>query len=170
MRQNKVLRASLLFALFGVLMLLGDLCLEALPNVHLVGVLLCVYTRVYRQKALIPLYLYVFLNGLIYGFGIWWLPYLYVWLPLWGCVMLLPKNLSKRASFFLLPAICALHGLLFGVLYAPAQALFFSLSFEATLLWIATGLPFDLIHAAANLCGGLLIPPLEKVLLKLEKQ
>jgi hypothetical protein len=34
------------------------------------------------------------------------------------------------------------------------------------LLWIVAGLPFDAIHAAGNLAGGLLIYPLVKVMKK----
>lgn len=170
MRVSSALRHSILFSLFGVLMFLSDLLMEGLPNIHLVGVFLCLFTRIYRTRALIPLYLYVFLTGLFYGFGLWWIPYLYVWLPLWGVVMLLPKNLSRPAKFILLPLLCGLHGLLFGILYAPAQAILFSLSFEQMLLWIAAGFGFDLLHAAGNFVFGFLCPPLEAALLSLENK
>ena len=65
--------------------------------------------------------------------------------------------------------VCELHGLLFGVLYAPVQALFFGFDFRQTLAWIAAGLPFDIIHAIGNFAAGFLIMPLVKVIGKLDK-
>ncbi|MBQ2252369.1 MAG: hypothetical protein II328_00140 [Clostridia bacterium] len=168
MRLSRTLRLSVLFALFGTLMFLSDLLMEALPNVHLVGALIVSLSRVYRAKALIPLYVYVCLTGLFYGFGLWWIPYLYVWLPLWGAAMLVPKNLSDRKARFVLPLVAAAHGLLFGVLYAPAQAILFGMSFERMLLWVGAGLYFDLIHAAGNLVLGTLVVPLSRLLQRLE--
>jgi hypothetical protein len=66
--------------------------------------------------------------------------------------MLLPKQMPKRVSSIIYMLVCALHGLVFGILYAPAQALMFGLSFEATLAWIASGFPFDMT-LVGNVCG-----------------
>lgn len=168
--KRKSLRHLVLFPLFGVLMFLSDLLMEGLPNVHLVGVFLCLFTRVYRTRALIPLYVYVALSGLFYGFSTWWIPYLYVWLPLWGCVMLLPKEMNNTAKYVVLPLVCALHGLLFGTLYAPVQALLFGFTLKQTGLWILAGLSFDLIHALGNFSLAFLCPKLEGLLLTLENK
>ncbi len=170
MRLSENLHNLVLFPLFGVLMFLSDLLMEGLPNVHLVGVFVCLFARVYRSRALIPLYLYVFLTGLFYGFSAWWIPYLYVWLPLWGIVMLLPKQMSQKAKYAVLPLLCGLHGLLFGALYAPVQALLFRFTFKQTLAWILAGIGFDLIHAAGNFALAFLCPALETLLLKLERK
>jgi energy-coupling factor transport system substrate-specific component len=80
--------------------------------------------------------------------------------------MLLPKRMSKTASAIVYPAVCCLHGLLYGVLYAPTQALFFGLSFKSTIAWIVAGFPFDLIHGIGNLFAGMLILPLSVLLKK----
>ena len=63
-----------------------------------------------------------------------------------------------------------MHGLLFGVLYAPAQALLFNLNFEQMIAWVVAGFPFDAIHALSNVGAGLLILPLTKLLRKLDKR
>ncbi len=154
-----------LFALLGTLLLSGDLLMEWLPNVHLVGVLVTVYTAVYRWKALIPLYIYVLLLGLLNGFATWWTPYLYVWTVLWGLVMLLPRTLTKK-TVFLYAAVCTLHGFLFGTLYAPSQVLLFGLPWSALPAWIASGLPFDIAHGIGNAVLSVLIYPLAKLLNK----
>ncbi len=161
---------SVVLAMFGPLLFLGDLLMELFPNVHLVGVLLVVVTVAYRTRALIPLYMYVLLNGLYGGFSLWWMPYLYVWLPLWGMVMLIPRRLPEHWRTVLYVTACAAHGYLFGILYSPAQALLFGLDWQGMLTWIAMGLPFDLIHGTANLVvGGLLIFPLNQLILRLRK-
>ena len=159
-------REIAVFGLLGALMCASDLAMEALPNIHLIGVFIIATTVVYRAKALWPLYVYVLLIGLISGIGLWWIPYLYVWTVLWGVTMLLPKRMPKWLAPIVYMAVCALHGLLFGVLYAPSQALLFGFTFKQTLAWIAAGFPFDVIHAVGNTVSGLLIGPLIALLRK----
>ena len=151
------------------ILFVSKVIMEALPNIHLLGVLTAVYTVAMRKKALIPLYVYVLINGVYGGFSAWWVPYLYIWTLLWGAVMLLPKKMPRWAACIAYPAVCCLHGLLFGILYAPAQALLFGLDLEGTIAWIAAGAPFDLIHGVSNLFGGLLVLPLSELLKKLLK-
>ena len=158
-----------IFAMLGTLMFCSKIILEVLPNIHLLGMLTIVYTVVYRKKALIPIYIYVFMNGLFAGFNMWWVPYLYIWTLLWGATMLLPKHMPKGVAAVVYPLLCALHGILFGVLYAPAQAVMFGLNFEQMLAWIAAGLPFDLLHSAGNFAAGLLILPLSELLRRLDR-
>lgn len=149
-----------LFAMLGMVMFASKIVMEFLPNIHLLGMLTMVYTLVFRTKALIPIYTYVMVNGLYAGFATWWVPYLYVWTVLWGVTMVLPKRMPQRLCCVAYPLVCGLHGLAFGTLCAPAQALFFKLNGEMTLAWIVAGLPFDAIHAVGNVLAGLLIVPL----------
>lgn len=158
-----------IFSMLGALMFCSKVVMEFLPNVHLLGMLTMVYTLVYRHRALIPIYLYVLLNGIYAGFNMWWIPYLYIWTILWGVTMLLPRNMPKKVGAVVYPIVCALHGLAFGTLYAPAQAIMFGLSFKQTLAWIVAGLPWDLVHMAGDFAAGLLIVPLYAVISKLEK-
>jgi energy-coupling factor transport system substrate-specific component len=156
--------------MLGALMFCSKIIMEALPNIHLLGMLTMVYTLAFRFKALIPIYIYVILNGIFGGFSLWWIPYLYIWTILWGITMLLPKNMPKKVCCIVYPIVCCLHGLAYGVLYAPAQALMFGFTFEQTLAWIAAGFPFDLIHGISNFLVGFLIVPLSALLTKLAKK
>lgn len=156
--------------MLGALMYASKVMLEFLPNIHLIGVFIVATTVVYRKKALYPLYIYVFLTGLFAGFSVWWLPYLYVWTVLWGFVMLLPKQMPPKLRPFIYMAVCALHGFLFGTIYAPAQALLFGLSFRGMLAWIAAGLPWDCIHGVSNFFCGILITPLIAAIRLAEKK
>ncbi|MBR5234502.1 MAG: hypothetical protein IKW03_09855 [Clostridia bacterium] len=158
-----------IFGMLGALMYASKVLMDALPNIHLIGTFIVSMTVVYRKKALYPLYIFVLLTGLLNGFGTWWLPYLYIWTVLWGMTMLIPKKIPEKAKPIVYSVVCALHGFLYGVLYAPAQALIFGLDFEATLTWIATGLPFDITHGISNFICGLLICPIISILNKAEK-
>lgn len=160
----------IIFAMLGVIMFISKIFMEALPNIHLLGMLTMVYTIVYRKKALIPIYIYVFLNGLYGGFSLWWIPYLYIWTILWGITMLLPKNMKPKVAVPVYAIVCGLHGLLYGTLYAPAQALMFGLNFEGMIAWIITGLPFDVLHLVGNFAAGLFIVPIATALKTFQKK
>lgn len=159
------LKDVVILALLAALMCVGDFALEWLPNIHLVGVFVVVATVVYRKYALFPIYVYVIIQGAVGGFGPWWFAYLYIWDILWLGVMLVPKNLPPKIKCILYVVLCAAHGFLFGVLYAPMQALMFGLDFKGTLAWISAGLYFDMLHGIGNLVlGGLLICPMVTIL------
>ena len=155
------------FAMLGALMFCSKVVMEALPNIHLLGMFTMTFTLVFRAKALIPIYIYVALNGLFAGFNVWWYPYLYIWTILWGATMLLPRRMPKKVAAVVYPTVCALHGLLFGILYAPAQAMFFRLNFQETVAWVIAGIPFDALHCIGDFVAGLMILPLSDLLKKL---
>lgn len=138
----------------------SKIIMEFAPNIHLIGVFTVAFTAVYRKKALYPIYVYVLLTGIFYGFASWWLPYLYIWAALWGAVMLLPKNMPKKIRPLVYMAACSAHGFLYGTLYAPAQALLYGLSFQKMIAWIIAGLPYDCIHGISNFFCGILIVPI----------
>lgn len=153
-----------LFSILGAVMFVSKLIMEILPNIHLLGMFIITFTLVFRVKALIPIYIFVFLEGIFSGFNVWWIPYLYIWTVLWGVTMLLPKSMPKKISVPIYAVICALHGFLYGTLYAPFQAIFFGLDFKGTVAWIVAGLPFDAIHGVSNFFIGFLIVPLSLIL------
>ncbi|MBR6622943.1 MAG: hypothetical protein IKK91_03450 [Ruminococcus sp.] len=157
-------RELVLFGMLGALMYASKVIMEAAPNIHLLGVFTIAFTVVYRQKALYPIYTYVFLNGLFSGFAAWWIPYLYLWTVLWGITMLLPKKMPEKIKPVVYMVVNACHGFLYGTLYAPAQAIMFGLSFDAMVAWIIAGFPFDFVHGVSNFFCGLLIVPVIRVL------
>ena len=153
-----------MFGMLGALMYASKAIMEVFPNVHLLGVFVIALTVVYRQKALYPIYTYVFINGFAAGFATWWIPYLYLWTLFWGAAMLLPKKMPNKIKPIVYMVLCALHGFLFGTLYAPAQALLFGLDYKGMVAWIIAGLPWDFIHGVSNFFCGVLICPIIKLL------
>ena len=162
-------REAAVFSMLGAVMYCSKMLMEALPNIHLIGVLTMAFTLVYRKKALYPIYVFVFMTGLLSGFSTWWIPYLYIWTVLWAAVMLLPKKIPEKVKPIVYMVICALHGFLYGILYAPCQALIMGLDFKGMLVWIGAGLYFDLIHGISNFFCALLVIPIVKILKIAEK-
>ena len=150
--------------MLGAIMFCSKIVMDALPNIHLIGALTMIYTIVYRKKALYPIYIFAIITGLYGGFSMWWVPYLYLWPLLWLAVMALPRFKNPAIAAPVYMVVAALHGLLYGTLYAPWQALCMGLDFDAMLAWIAAGLPFDITHGISNFFYAVLVLPIAKAL------
>ena len=162
-------RDMTIFAVLGAIMFLSKIALQWIPNVHLLGLFIAVITLTYSVKALIPIYVFVLLDGIVQGFSVWWVPNLYIWLPLWGLFMVAGKlQIPSKMRIPLYIVLCAFHGLSFGTLFAPVHALFFRLSFQGMIYWIMVGIPFDIIHAIGNAAAATLIVPLTALLRRLK--
>ena len=69
-------------AVMGVMaaiVFISQVALSFLPNIELVTLLFILYTLVIGRKVFGVVYAFVFLEGITYGFGLWWINYLYVW-------------------------------------------------------------------------------------------
>ena len=164
MKGRRKLTNIALYAMFGATMFVSKLAMEGLPNVHPVTMLIMVLTFAYGWRAVFPLTVYIFLVGIYAGFSLWWIPYLYIWAIFWAISMLIPYDrIPVKVKVFVLPLICGFFGLIYGTLYAPAQAIMFGMNFDTTLKWILTGLPWDGVHAVGNFSIGFLIVPLTDV-------
>lgn len=151
-----------LLALFGALMFGTQVAMASLPNIHLVAMFIILATLLFSWKALYSVAIFVMLEGLIYGFGIWWLSYLYIWPVLVVVAVFFRANDS--ALFW--AVIAGVHGLCFGALCAIPY-LFIGGWQAAASYWIA-GIPFDLMQCAGNfVLTLLLLMPLKKLSLKL---
>lgn len=156
------LRELLELSLLAALMFGSKVAMSFLPNIHLGAVLLIVATLRFGPKALYMAFVYVMLEGLCYGFGMWWVSYVYVWPLLVLCVL----PLRKSKPWLGLSIVGALHGLCFGALCAIPWAVVGGLRAGFS-YWIA-GIPFDLLHGAGNFVLCLvLLRPLDKLLQKI---
>ena len=143
----------------GALMFVLKLVLAFLPNIH-IGAVLIVITAVYfGWRSLYSVAIYVLLEGLAYGFGIWWISYLYAW-PLLAVICVLMR---KNESPFMWAIVAAVFGLSFGALCAIPY-LFIGGGSMALAYWV-NGIPFDLLHCAGNfVLTFVLFKPLTKAL------
>lgn len=149
-------------SLLGAIMVAAKELMAALPNIEPVTLLLMCATLVYGLRALYPCCIYVLLEGLLYGFGLWFISYLYVW-PL---LVVLVYAMRRSRSRVVWTAAAALYGLAFGPLTAIPYLFIggWSMAFS---YWIA-GIPFDLVHFVGNgVMVGLLLRPLTELVRKL---
>ncbi len=150
-------------ALPGILtavLLGGQVALAALPNVEVVSLLVILYALVLGRRVFLIIYAFVLLEGCLYGFGLWWISYLYVWTILAGAALLLRRT-EAPALFWAI--VSGFFGLAFGALCALPYLITGGVA-AAVSYWLA-GLGFDLIHCAGNfvLCL-LLFRPLHRLL------
>ena len=156
------LRDLLVLSMLAALMFCAKFALQNIPNVHLGAVLLIVATLRFGAKALYMVFVYIMLEGLFFGFSIWWVPYTYIWAIL--VLAVLPQRRHK--SWLILSVTGALHGYLFGAMCAIVTAVVGGLAAGFS-FWIA-GIPYDLIHGTSNLILCLiLVRPLDKLAQKL---
>lgn len=168
MKSHKAIRDMVVLAMFGALLFAGKIVFEALPNIHPVAMLIMVITVTYRAKALIPIYLFVIIAGLYYGFPTWWIPYMYIWPVLWCMTMLIPQNIPKKIAVIVYPAVCGVYGIIYGVLYDLTLPLIYGNSLSVAVKSIIAGLYFNVLHAVGNLGMGILVYPLSNVIKKLK--
>ena len=77
-RSSKLsVRELVLLALLGALMFGSKVVLSAIPNVHLNALFILLAVLLFGRRALYSVFVYVLLEGLVYGFGIWFISYLY---------------------------------------------------------------------------------------------
>jgi len=151
-------------ALLSALLFVLQVALAFIPNIELVSILIMIYTLIYGKKTLYIIYTFALLQGLIYGFGIWWLMYLYVWTILFFVVSFLKKN----QSVILWAIVAAIFGFTFGFLCSIPY--FIMGGIGAGLAWWSTGISFDLIHGFGNFFIVLvLFKPLYSVIFALSK-
>lgn len=144
--------------LFAAILFALQVALAFLPNVELVSLLVMLYARHLGRRVFPILFAFAVLEGLLYGFGIWWISYLYVWPILAWLSILLKKTQAPVFSYGILSCFFGFgFGLLCSIPYMAG-------GLGAAFAWWIAGIPFDLIHGISNLILALaLFAPLSRV-------
>lgn len=159
---NIRLREMIVLAMIAAMMVATQVAMSALANVHLVAVFVILAAMLFGWKALWSVYIFVALEGLIYGFSMWFINYLYVWSVLAVIAVLCRKNRSR----LFWAAVSGLFGLGFGALCAIPY--FLTGGWAAGIAYWVAGIPFDLIHCASNVVlAFILLMPLYRLCCRL---
>lgn len=151
-----------LYALLGALMFAAKMAMAALPNIEPVSLMVIVYTVIFGRKALYPIYVYVMMEMLIWGMGLWVMNYLYIW----AILFLLARCFRKMDSAWGWAILSGAFGLSFGLLCTPVYLVSGGWAFG--LSWWISGIPFDVVHCAGNFAMALMLyRPLTAVMKKL---
>ena len=159
MDKKLTLRETVLFGVLGALMFALQVAMAALPNIEPVSLLVLLFGAVFGRKALYPVYVFVAMEILFYGFSTWNIYYLYIWaIPAAAAIFL--RKMEEPLGWALVSAV---YGLAFGALCAVTDLFIGGWEF-AVAKWIS-GIPFDLLHCGGNFIIALLLwKPLRKLL------
>lgn len=162
-RFNQTIHIVTLGVLSAIL-LTGQLGMAFLPNIEPVSTLIILYTLVYKKQVFPIIYTFVLLEGIIFGFGIWWVSYLYIWSILAFIVLIC----HKIDSAVLWAVISGAFGLLFGALCAVPYLI--AGGPGAALAYWSAGIPYDILHCCGNFVLTLVLyKPLLRLLKRLHE-
>ena len=156
------LRTVALSGVLGAVLLVSQIALAPLPNIEVVSLLVMLFTLTLGKYVGYTLAVFVLLEGLVYGFGLWWFSYLYIW-ALLAAVTFFLRKMDSRLGWAL---VNGFFGMAFGALTAIPTVVISG--FAAGGAYIISGIPFDIIHAISNfMVAFLLMPTLKRLLLRL---
>jgi energy-coupling factor transport system substrate-specific component len=139
--------------------------MSALPNIEPVSLMVMLFAVTFGIKALFPIYLYVGMEILFFGLGLWNFNYLYIWAIL-AVMAWFVRRMEHPLGWAMLSGV---YGLLFGLLCAPVDAVIGGFAYAGA-KWVS-GIPFDLAHCAGNFVIALLLfKPMRKLLCKLNQR
>ena len=159
-------REICIYGISGMLIFVLKFIMAALPNIEPVSLLIIVYTIAFGIKAIYPLSIYVILEIVFYGFGIWSIGYMYIWLVLLIATLIVYK-IKHSTNVFLWASLSGVFGFVMGALYIPLYII--SGNTTVAISWWVSGIPYDIVHGISNfiLCSILFIP-LSKLMFKLQ--
>lgn len=153
-------------ALLSAILFVSQVSLAWISNVELVSLLLILYTLVFKKHVWLILYVFIVLEGLVYGFGLWWFSYLYVWPILPAAVFLFIRVTPPKP--FVISILSGIFGMLFGLLCALSYLVLAGPG--AAFVWWTAGIPFDIIHGIGNFTLSLILfSPLYRLLTVLNR-
>lgn len=141
---SKQIRTIVTMGFLSAILFLGQLGMASLPNIEPVTVLLIIYTLTYGKKVFPVIYTFVLLEGLVFGFGIWWISYLYIW----SILALIVLAFRQNTSVILWAVVAGAFGLMFGALCAIPYLI--SGGPGAAFAYWTAGIPYDILHCAGN--------------------
>lgn len=128
----------------SAILLVGQVGMSFLPNIEPVSTLIILYTLTYKKRVFPVIYTFVLLEGVLFGFGIWWISYLYIW----SILALVALAFQKLDSAILWAVVSGSFGLLFGALCAIPYLI--SGGPGAAFAYWAAGIPYDILHCLGN--------------------
>lgn len=141
--------------LIGMMVAIIEVCkvvLLALPNVELTSFWVVMFTLYFGTRILYVIPVFILIEGAMYGFGIWWVMYLYVW-PL---LALLAWLFRKSDSVWTWSAISGIFGLSYGLLCSIPYYVIgaanggIAAGLQSGFAWWISGIPLDIVHGVGN--------------------
>ena len=144
-------RQIVLAGLMGALLMVLKEALAPVPGVEPVSLLVILYALCLPAAAPWAIAVFVVLEFILYGFGLWSWMYLYIWFILYGIALLLHR-MDSALGWAL---VSGAYGLAFGALCTPVY--FITQGPGGALAWWIAGIPTDIGHCLGNFFTMLLL-------------
>ena len=163
-------------ALIGMMVAVIEVCKVAMmgiPNVELTTFWIIMFSIFFGRKIFFVIPVFILIEGAMFGFGIWWVMYLYMW-PSLAVIVIMFRKMDSAFSWSILSGI---YGLLFGffcaipyVIIGLAEGGIANGLYAGFTFWIA-GIPWDLVHGVANIVIMLVLyKPIRAVMIRLKRE
>lgn len=140
-----------LFGVLGALTFALQVVMAPLPNIEPVSLLVMLFAAVFGWKSLYAVYVFVVMEILFHGIGVWNINYLYIWtVPALGAILL--RKMESPLGWAILSGT---FGLCFGALCGIVDVFIGGFPYAVT-KWIS-GIPFDLLHCGGNFTIALIM-------------
>ena len=152
-----------IMALMVAIIEVSKVVLAKVPNVELTSFWVIMFTLYFGSRIFYVIPVFILMEGMMYGFGLWWIMYLYAW-PLLAIVVLLLRKMNTAWDWSF---VSGLFGLLFGFLCAIPYI--FTSGLAGAVAWWIAGIPWDLVHGIANFVIMLVLyKPLKLVMARMQ--
>ena len=141
--------------LIGMMVAVIEVCkaaLSFLPNIELTTFWIIMFTLYFRKRILLVIPVFILIEGAVYGFGLWWVMYMYIW----PFLALLTWIFRKQDSLWFFSVLSGLFGLFFGFFCAIPYVVIgawgggIENGLYAGFTWWVAGIPWDIAHGAGN--------------------
>ena len=151
-----------LFGMLGALTFALQVVMAPLPNIEPVSLLVMLFAVTFGWKSLYAVCVFVAMEILFHGIGLWNINYLYIW----AVLAFLAIAFRKMDSALGWAMLSGAFGLAFGALCGIVDVFIGGFSYAIT-KWIS-GIPFDLLHCGGNFALALVLwKPMRELLDKL---
>ena len=152
-----------IMALMVAIIEVSKVALAQIPNVELTSFWVIMFTLYFGTRIFYVIPVFILIEGMMYGFNLWWIMYLYAW-PMLAIVVLLFKKMKTAWEWSF---VSGLFGLCFGFLCAIPYI--FTSGLAGAFAWWVAGIPWDLVHGIANFAIMLVLyKPMKLVMSKMQ--
>lgn len=137
-------RELVVMGVLTAIVFVGQVAFGFLPNIEVVTLLFIIYTLVFGKKVFFMIYAFALLEGFFYGFGMWWINYMYVW----SLQALVTMLFRKQHSAIFWSILSGFYGITFGALCAIPY--FFVGGPSAAFAYWVSGIAYDIPHCIGN--------------------
>ncbi|WP_455716108.1 hypothetical protein [Anaerosporobacter sp.] len=153
-------------ALIGIMsatLIAGKMALF-LPNIEIVSLLIIIFTLTFGYKVFYSIAVFTCIETFIWGMGLWFIMYIYIWTLL----AIITYLFRKQDSAWFWSIVSGLFGLCFGALGSIVYLVIGGV--KTAFAWWIAGIPWDVTHCIGNFVLALfLYKPLMTVFRKLKR-